>query len=328
LIKRIDQWHDVQIRHLVTLEAVARIGSFRRAAEELGYSQAAVSQQIATLERLLGERLIERSRGRGAVGLTEAGNVALRHADGIIDRLTAVQADVAAAGEIRVLRVGTFQSVGARLLPDMIVRFLERKPEVSIELYEAPIDAELVTQLAAGGLDLSFVMLPVPDGPIEARELLADPFVVLARSDSPLAGKAPLHLAELARHPLICARSCRCGAAAEAFVRAQIGPIDVAFRSDDNETIRSLVAAGLGAALVPRLLVGPDAEQDDKFTVVEIAEPLPPRRIAIAWHRDREHGDVIAAFLAVAEDVIGLATPDRGRGTNGRGRRTSGDGHR
>src|SRR5213080_4624492 len=110
-----DRWLGIELRHLIALEAVSREGSFGRAATSLGYTQSAVSQQIATLERIVGERLLERPGGPRAVSLTEAGELLLRHAEAIVARLDAARADMASlrAGETGVLRVGTYQSVGA-----------------------------------------------------------------------------------------------------------------------------------------------------------------------------------------------------------------------
>ena len=120
-----DSWLGVEVRHFAALEAVAREGSFGRAAASLGYTQSAISQQIQTLERLVGERLVERPGGPRAVSLTEAGTLLLRHAEAIVSRLHAAQADMAALaqGQGGRLRVGTFQSVGARVLPAVMRRF-------------------------------------------------------------------------------------------------------------------------------------------------------------------------------------------------------------
>ena len=123
-----DSWLGVELRHLAALEAVAREGTFGRAAAKLGYTQSAVSQQIASLERSVGERLLERPGGPRAVSLTEAGELLLRHAEAIVARLDAARADMASlrAGETGTLRVGTYQSVGARVLPAVMRRFTER----------------------------------------------------------------------------------------------------------------------------------------------------------------------------------------------------------
>src|SRR5437868_13585139 len=104
-----DRWLGIELRHLIALEAVSREGSFGRAAGRLGYTQSAVSQQIAMLERIVGERLVERPGGPRPISLTEAGELLLRHAQSIVSRLEAAHADLAAlrAGEAGAPRAGT-----------------------------------------------------------------------------------------------------------------------------------------------------------------------------------------------------------------------------
>src|SRR5664279_5672793 len=115
----VDHFGDVEFRHLLSFRAVAATGSFHEAAQSLDYTQSAVSQHVAALESVLGVRLLDRSRGRRTVELTEAGTLLLRHADAIVARMQAARADLRAyaEGATGVLRVGTYQSVGARVLP-------------------------------------------------------------------------------------------------------------------------------------------------------------------------------------------------------------------
>src|SRR3954451_8280620 len=131
-----DSWLGVEVRHFAALQALADEGSFGRAAFRLGDTQSAVSQQIATLERIVGERLVERPGGPRPVSLTEAGLLLLRHAESIVARLQAAQADLhaLASGNAGTLRIGTFQSVGAKVLPTAMRRFHDAWPEVDIEL--------------------------------------------------------------------------------------------------------------------------------------------------------------------------------------------------
>jgi DNA-binding transcriptional LysR family regulator len=296
-----DRWLGVELRHLAALQAVAEEESFGRAATRLGYTQSAVSQQIATLERIVGERLVERPGGPRAVSLTEAGTLLLRHAEAIVARLNAAQADLAAlgSGDIGSLRLGLYQSIGARVLPHLMRRFRSTFPRVECMLTEG-LDDRLLAGLEGGELDLSFTVLPLPPGPFEGVELLRDPYCLLVPAGSPLArsGKPP-KFDEIAALPLISARNCRGALAAESVLHGAGREPNVVFRSDDNGTVQGLVAAGMGVALVPRLTADPD---DPSVDLVELPN-LPPRVIALAWHRDRYQTPAARAFIEIVQEV-------------------------
>src|SRR5205085_1803650 len=121
----------------------------------------AISQQIATLERIVGERLLDRPGGPRPVTPTEAGRLLLRHAASIVARLQAAQADLNAlrAGESGTLRIGTFQSAGARVLPEIMRRFAARLPEIDVMLVELD-DEAIPTAVERGEIDVGFVLLP------------------------------------------------------------------------------------------------------------------------------------------------------------------------
>src|SRR5436309_4769823 len=152
----------VGLRHLAALEAVARTRSFGKAARDLGYTQSAVSQQIAQLERSVGQRLVERPGGPRPVPLTEAGRLLLRHADAIVAQLDAAEADMSALAEGAAgpLRVGILQSVGARILPALLRRFRDEWPRVEVQVHEEADVAELLRLVERGDLDLTFAELP------------------------------------------------------------------------------------------------------------------------------------------------------------------------
>jgi len=299
---RTDGWLGVELRHLAALQAVAEEGSFGRAAERLGYTQSAVSQQIQALERIVGQRLVERPGGPRRVSLTEAGELLLRHAEGIVARLQAAQADLAAfaEGSAGTLRVGTYQSVGARVLPRLLREFTDAWPSVSVQLTEWSDDGELLRLVERGELDFSFVMLPVEAGPFEPVELMLDPHVLVVPADSELARRPkPPSLREVAGMPLIGNRLCRSVHQVETRLRDAGAEPQIVFRSDDNGTIQGLVAAGVGVALVPLLTV----DTGDEGTAVLGLADVPPRRIGIAWHRDRYRSPAARAFVDLARDV-------------------------
>jgi DNA-binding transcriptional LysR family regulator len=298
-----DRLLGVELRHLLALQAVAEHRSFGRAAKALGYTQSAISQQIAALERAVGEKLVERPGGPRPVSLTEAGELLLRHANAIIARMKAAQADLAAfaEGEAGPLRVGTYQSVSARLLPTVVRRFKEQFPQVNVQLSESASDDELEARLERGEVDLSFVMLPMNEAPLEAVRLLVDPYVLIVPVDSPLAGRAkPPSLREIARQPLIGYVQCRSMAAIEMAIRSAGADLDIVFRSDDNGTVQGLVGAGIGVALVPQLTLQP---MDGSLEVIQMGDLLPPRLIGIAWHRDRYRTPAARAFVEMAQTL-------------------------
>jgi DNA-binding transcriptional LysR family regulator len=303
LIVELDQWLGIEVRHLAALQAVAETGTFRAAASRLGYTQSAISQQIATLERLVGAKLIERPGGPRAVFLTDTGRLVLRHAEAIIARLQAAQADVTAMveGGAGSLRVGAFQSAGSRILPELVRRFRADWPHVTVQLTESASDNELLACVERGDLDLSFVMPPLPEGPFEMVELMRDPWVLLVPPDSPVAARRePPSLREVAELPLIGARLCRSREQMHAQFRARGLEPKYVFHSDENNTVHGLVAAGAGIGLLPKLAVDPN---DDRVLAVELGPRVPPRVIAVAWHRDRYRSRAAEAFVELASEL-------------------------
>jgi DNA-binding transcriptional LysR family regulator len=307
-IMEADRLLGVELRHLLALQAVAEHRSFGRAAAALGYTQSAISQQIAALERAVGERLVVRPGGPRAVSLTEAGELLLRHAEAIVARMKVAQADLAAfaEGAAGPLRVGTYQSVSARLLPGLVRRFKGEFPKVDVQLSESASDDELEARLERGEVDLSFVMLPMNEAPLEAVQLLVDPYVLIVPAESPFVRRAkPPSLREIAQHPLIGYRQCRSMTAIETAMRRAGTEPRVVFRSDDNGTVQGLVGAGIGVALVPRLTLQPT---DGSVQVVELGTLLPPRLIGIAWHRDRYRTPAARAFIDTARELCAGTT--------------------
>jgi DNA-binding transcriptional LysR family regulator len=292
-----DRWLGVEIRHFAALQAVAAEGSFGRAAQRLGYTQSAISQQIATLERIVGERLVDRPGGPRPVSLTDAGRLLLRHADSIVARLEAAQADLNAlrAGEAGTLRVGTFQSVGARVLPDVMRRFTATWPLVEVMLEEHD-DEEIDTALERGEVDVGFVLLPVGDAPLETVELLRDPYLLVVAAGSRFATR-PTSLRELAEEPLVGFRTGRSMDPIEAAFRAKGIEPRWTFRSNDNQTVQGLVAAGVGSAILPRLTVD---EADPRTVALDLRDAVAPRIVAIARHRDRYASPAARAFVETA----------------------------
>lgn len=299
----------LELRHLVALAAIGRERSFSRAAESLGYTQSAISQQISRLERAVGQTLVERPGGPRSVQLTAAGELLLTHADAISARLASARADLRALaeGESGLLRVGSYQSVGVRILPRLLREFGEAWPRVRVELVEAADDLELLGLVERGELDLTFVVYPLTPGPFDHIELLEDPYVVVVREDSELGrGGEPVQPGELDGIPLITyARMREVHAVEHRLGRPELAE-QVRFRSHDNGTMLGLVEEGVGAAVISWLSVDPFRTG---IRAVPLAD-VPPRVVGLAWHRDRYRIPAADAFVRNAREVAALALPD------------------
>jgi DNA-binding transcriptional LysR family regulator len=275
-------------RHLAALVAIAQTRSFRLAGERLGYVQSAVSRQISTLEEVAGTRLVERSPGANEIALTPAGELLVRHAEALLARQTAARADLdrLAAGETGAVRVGVPQGVGPRLLRRVLKVHRERRPGTRVVASEFATDTPLFELVEQGALDLAFAALPLPPGPFEHRTLLRVRWVLATPSRWSLARRGDaVELGELAERPLVGRHGERAGPPLEAQLQAAGHEPNVVFRTDLDDTVRTLVAAGVGAGLLPTFGIAPDdpAIATHTLDTVPLAQP-----IAIIWHRERE----------------------------------------
>jgi DNA-binding transcriptional LysR family regulator len=290
-------WSGIELRHLVALDAVAREGSFRRAATHLGYVQSAISHQIAALENLTGKRLIERSRGTRPLALTKAGEILLSHADAVIARVRAAQADLAAldGNGTAALRVGATPDLLARLVPSFL-----RLYGAPVTLQETADTRTLLAALVRGELDLALSETPLPKGPLDAAPLCIDPFVVLFQAGSRLARRRkPVTCEELARLPLIAHAPSR--SHVEEQLRTHGVEARFVLQAETVAGVQGLVAAGLGAAIVPRVAAD---EHRAETQMAELAEGVvAPRSIAAVWSRIQPLTRDAAAFVEAARSA-------------------------
>jgi DNA-binding transcriptional LysR family regulator len=300
-------WPGLELRHLVAVVAVADAGTISRAAEQLGYTQSAVSQQIAALERLVGAPLFERPGGPKPLRLTDEGEALLLHARAVLALLRDAEADVRAvsSGDKGPLRVGTVQSAGTRILPGVLRRFAAERPGVEILLRESGDPEDLLEWLERGELDVTFCELPLAPGPFDATLVLEDPIVLLAPANSPETAMARVPVTHVAGLPLVGHRGAQCSAITmQCFEGLDVEPRFV-FRSDDNTTLQGCVGAGLGYAIVPILTI----DTGDPSTTVLSLDPEPsPRQLGLAWHAARRRPPALAAFVDTVVQVCeGLA---------------------
>jgi DNA-binding transcriptional LysR family regulator len=279
---------DVDLRHLRTLHAIAEEGTFGRAARRLGYTQSSVSQQVAALERSVRGPVFDRPGGPRAARLTPLGELVLlrglellRGADDLTD---AVERFHLGDGRID---IGTFQSVSSVILPSLVSRLRDERPDCEVRLSEGEPENPRI-----GHLDLLFYDGPVDDD-VESVKLLDDPYVVLARpGDFP---DGPVPLEALDERPMVAwPATCDQPALERALRRAGARP-RIVFRSASNETLLAMVGVGLGCAVLPRLAVA-DVQDDPHFRIHPL-DPAPSRGIYL--HRPASRSSSALAMRAI-----------------------------
>lgn len=304
---------DLELRHLVALDAVAQEGTFGRAASRLGYTQSAISQQIAALERLVDGKVFDRPGGPRPVELTPLGDRLLAGARELLGRVEAIDIDLERfrTGEVGRLTIGTFQSTSAALLPLLVAELRGQHPNIELNMVESDDDDALAERLRRGELDLSFTAGDWGQD-FEDIALLDDPFVVVARPGQFAAGPVPI--AELADEPLIGQPPhTACQLANEHALRDRGLDPDYVFRSSDNTTVTAMVRSGLGVAVLPLLCV----EADDPRLAIHSIEPaMPDRPIGLAWRAGRTLSPVAERFVELAAkagaELAGRSQPTSG----------------
>jgi DNA-binding transcriptional LysR family regulator len=304
----------LNVVRLKVLKEVAYRGSFSAAATALSYTQSAVSQQIAALEAEAGTALLER-HPRG-VSLTAAGQTLVAHAEGILARLDAAEASLSAIAGLRGgrLRVASFPTAGATLMPLAIAEFRACYPQVELTLAEGEPEA-IVARLRAGELDLAllfeFAGESLPERDIARTDLLEDPMYLALPRTHPLAAKERLRLADLAAEAWVqTSSSSPCARHVVRSCHAAGFEPNVAFESDDYQTVQGLVAAGVGVALIPELALSVVRED----VAIRALSPAPPLRQVIAA---TPHG---ARMVAAAPAMLGILEAAAGQYEKQRGR--------
>ncbi len=288
----------LNVTRMGVLRAVARRGSFSGAAETLGYTQPAVSRQIATLEAETGAILV--TRGAGGARLTEAGEVLVRHAESIFAALDEAENELRAVLGVEAgrLRLATFSSAAASIVPLAIARFRALHPgvELVVEMMEPE---ESIPRLRCGELDIALSNdgESTPGEPIERIHLFDDPMYVALPSGHHLTACSELRLGDLADEPWMLATTTNCPDARmfkRACHRAGFEPM-IAFENDDYHAILGFVAAGVGVSLIPDLAVR--AARED--VVIRSLVPGGPVREIVAAVPAGYRAPAAAAMLEV-----------------------------
>ena len=294
----------MELHQLTYFESVSRHLHFTRAAEELNVAQPSVSQQIRKLEAELGAPLFHRMKRH--VTLTEAGETFLPHARAVLQRLDEARLEVQELSGLRrgTLAVGTPPSVGTHLLPRALALFSRRHPGISLSFREAG-SRTLLTLLEDGALDLAVVIQPIRHGVLETLPLLEEELLLAVPRQHPLAdGRGRVPVAQLRDEPFVLLRegaydlrdqtlgACR---------RAGFEPL-VALDGGEMDSMLRFVAAGLGVAILPAMVVSAQITPDAPFAVRQI-EPRLSRSLVLARRRDRYFSAAARALTGVLEEA-------------------------
>ena len=294
---------DVSIQQLRMLREVQLQGTIAAAADHLGYTSSAVSQQLSAIERITGVAVLERV-GRN-VFLTDAGRELVFHATTILDQLEEARAAVERVAETvaGTLRIGVIESVANSILPPLLANLADDYPDLDVRTRQTDQDA--AQKVRSGEIDLAFTVdLPAAltnnDDRIDRLLVCRDWFKVVLPADD-VVETSVVDLADLATRRLIasppelsCGRrlveACRC---------AGFEP-DYAHQLEDYPTILRLVASGAGIGLVPDLGL---RRVPDGIRVAELKEPV-SRQIELVWRRSSTNRP---AIQAVADAVVAVA---------------------
>lgn len=295
---------EVELRHLRAMAAIAEEGTFARAAGRLGYTQSSISQQVAGLERAVGGAVFDRPGGPRPVRLTPLGAVVLERGRELLvgaDDLTdAIERFRAGDGRID---IGTFQSLSAVVLPALVRRLREEHPGCEIRLSEDESGDPRI-----GDLDLLFYDGRVDDD-VDSVKLIDDPYLLVARPgdfpDDQVALK-DLDDAAMVAWPATCDQP----RLEQDLLRSGARP-RIVFRSASNETLLSMVRAGMGCAVLPWLAVA-EAWSDDRLRVHRLT-PSPAREIFLHRPAGRARSPLAVRATELAREIAEDLTDRIGR---------------
>ena len=297
----------LDVRRLRVLKEVAEQGSFSAAADALNFTQSAVSQQIAALEKESGATLLQ--RGPGGVRLTDAGQALVRHTEAILAQLADAEQELAAIAGLRGgrVRLASFPSAGATLVTEAVSMYRARHPEVELSLAEGE-PHETIPRLKRGEFDLAVVCdythgtggADLLEG-LECIHLLDDPLLAVVPADHALAPRKAIRLDHLANETWVAG----CGGGIcnamlyEACAEAGYRP-PIAFESDDHNVLLGLVSTGVGVTLLPRLAA---RTVPPGVVVRPVAGSDPLRRIFAATPLEGYRSPATEAMIDVLRDV-------------------------
>lgn len=287
----------MNLRDLRYLVAVADLGHFGRAAEACYVSQPTLSTQIRKLERELGVELIERNPRQ--IVVTDAGRQIVAKARTVIAEADEIKriAERVRDPEGGTLRVGLFPTLAPYLLPHVVPRIHQQLPKLELLLVEEKTD-EVLAQLRDGRLDVGILALPVPDKHFHAEPLFVEDFVLAVPADHALAGPVgPVSTSVLATEPVLLLEEGHClRDQALSLCHLAGGQERAGFRATSLETLRQMVASGVGITLLPSLAIQPPVSPSPDMAVLALGDPVPTREIAMLWRPSTPSGPLLQSL--------------------------------
>ncbi len=286
-----------ELRYIV---AVARERHFGRAAEACFVSQPTLSVAVKKLEDELDVKLFE--RGSAEISVTPLGEEIVRQAQAVLEQAQAIK-EIAKRGKDPLagpLRLGVIYTIGPYLLPDLVRQAIARVPQMPLMLQEN-FTVKLLEMLRAGELDCAILAEPFPETNLATAPLYEEPFMVAVPRSHPLASRERIGAEELKRETMLLLGSGHCFRdhvleVCPEFARfsSDAEGIRRSFEGSSLETIKHMVAAGMGVTVVPRLSV--PVEPHPHLAYIPFEEPAPTRRVVLVWRRSFTRYEAIAAL--------------------------------
>jgi LysR family hydrogen peroxide-inducible transcriptional activator len=293
----------MNLRDLRYLVAVGEHRHFGRAAEACFVSQPTLSTQIKKLERELGVELVERTPGH--VMLTAVGERVVARAQ-LLDEAESIRSIARQARDPRsgTVRLGLFPTLAPYLLPHVVPQIHERFPNLELLLVEEKTEVVL-QQLNAGRLDVGVLAAPV-DPRLHQEDLFHEDFLLAVPRTHPLAElDEPVDVSVLADTHVLLLEEGHCMRDQALSVCRLSGAAEMAgFRATSLETLRQMVAAGVGVTLLPELAVRPPVPPSDGIRLLRFADPVPRRHIAMFWRETSVYGALLPEVAEVIRTAV------------------------
>lgn len=289
-----------ELRYLVAVDDQRHFG---RAAEACFVSQPTLSTQLRKLEGELDVELFERAPRR--VMPTETGRRIIAHARTVLGEIEQIEAIARSASQpgTATLRIGVFPTLAPYLLPHVVPQLHERFPLVELLWVEEKTE-EVIEALLAGRLDAGLLALPVNEAQLHQEDLFSEDFVLAVPGDHELAGSGSVAPAVLAGADVLLLTDGHCLRDQALEVCAMAGASERrGFRATSLETLRQMVASGVGVTLLPKMSVSPPVPANAGVRTVPFVAPAPNREIAMFWRRSSVHAELLAAMATVFTEL-------------------------